>query len=666
MTAGFEPPAGDPALIDLALTSLGGVVTDLTRQERHLEHGVQQARSTWKAPREHDFARAGTGLLTQAGSARTSLDGAIAAVGHYAQALRTARGDIADLGRQAQSRLDSADDTVEGLDDPDGTQAIQARQHADQFVSGLQQQAAGIRSRLDQLAEEAAQALDQATGAVVPGGAELTPEDLRARVTEAYGVGMTRAALAGAMLTADGAWAALDAAQVSAPPADWRTWAAAYGLEVPEHLDTTRGLAVKAQLEQVLADSLSVPPEERAEFLHDHFVMQDGERISDSDLLNLAMIDPALVGNLDGLPNDVRYTANKVNVFHAVASEQALLDAWQPPPTEQDQEYVGYVRLQGRIDMLTKVLEDASLTRNDDGTDPKQVLVFAPPQYDGFRVVDDGRLALTVGDLDHADHVGIVVPGITNRIDNFGATFDKALNTQYVAGDDTATVAWLGYDTPELHDAVTDEDALEGGEALHDFLAGIQRAEGSDLTVMAHSYGTLVTSKALQLGKDLPPIPDRIVLFGSPGLGENVHSTADLGLPPGYPIYALRAPGDPVSITAGVGHRPDRPRGHHPARHRLARRRGRARALGVHRPRLGQPGQHRRRARRHPGRPARGRGQRARGRRRAPGPLQHQPAQPRRRAPGAGAGRCAVRLRAAHRGRARAARRDRVADAELT
>lgn len=553
MSSAFAMPPGDPEAIDAALTVLAGLVADLGRQTTRLEAGAAQAQASWKAPRAEDFSRATTAIAVRTGSAGSSIDGAIHVLAGYVRALRDARDEIAELGSRADRRMRTAREEIGEMDDPEGPDAARVGQHASLFVAQLHDEAEAVRSHLRHAAHQAAAALDRATGSVVPDGGDLSPDAIRQRVLETDRLGRIPAALASATLTPDDAWSVLEAASVSAPPADWRTWAEQYGLHVPDPLDLDRGLELKAQLERVLADSLPLPPEQRADYLEDHFVTAGGRRISDEDLVQLALVDPALVGNLDGLPNDVRYLANKVNVFHAVASERARLDARDPPPTEADLAYVDHVRLRERIDTLERLLNDESPSRPEDSFGPAQILAFTPPSYQGHDVLDDGRLAVVVGDLDAARHVGIVVPGITNRIDNFGATFDKARNTQLTAGPDSATIAWLGYDTPELHDAVTDEDALEGGRALHDFMAGLRRAGDSDLTIMAHSYGTLVTSKALQLGRGQQPIPDRVVLFGSPGLGHDVHSTTDLGLPPGYPIYALRAPGDPVSITAAWG-----------------------------------------------------------------------------------------------------------------
>jgi hypothetical protein len=147
--------------------------------------------------------------------------------------------------------------------------------------------------------------------------------------------------------------------------------------------------------------------------------------------------------------------------------------------------------------------------------------------------------------------VGVVVPGITNRIDNFESTWDRARNIQD-RNPASATIAWLGYDTPEFADAVLTDNAERGSAALHRFVDGLRRPPDSQVTVIAHSYGTLVTAFALQRGMR----PEQVILMGSPGLGPDIDSAANLGLPDGYPIYAMRAPADFVSLSASHGSDP--------------------------------------------------------------------------------------------------------------
>src|SRR5690606_23435196 len=70
--------------------------------------------------------------------------------------------------------------------------------------------------------------------------------------------------------------------------------------------------------------------------------------------------------------------------------------------------------------------------------------------------------------------------------------------------------------------------------------------------LFAHSYGTLLASKALQQGTPF----DSVVSMGSPGLGPNITSAADLKLAPGTQVFAMRAPGDLVSYTQAHGKDP--------------------------------------------------------------------------------------------------------------
>ncbi|HEV2087282.1 MAG TPA: alpha/beta hydrolase [Cryptosporangiaceae bacterium] len=259
-----------------------------------------------------------------------------------------------------------------------------------------------------------------------------------------------------------------------------------------------------------------------------------------TELATLAVLAPTLVGTLDGAPTKLRYAANRLTVARTRVSEQARLEAWRPPPARSDPRWVEYSRLTGRLAMYDTLLTAGA----------PDVLTFEPPRWDGDRVVDDGRLAVTVGDLDTASAVPVVVPGAATRIDTFGGYLlgGQALRTASAPG--TAVVVWLGYDAPGFSDAVLTDDAERGGVALHGFLAGLQT--NGTVTVVGHSYGSLVAAYAMRAGAR----PDRLVVLGSPGLGRSVDHATDLGLPPGYPVFAMRTPDDLASITEWHGRDP--------------------------------------------------------------------------------------------------------------
>ena len=231
----------------------------------------------------------------------------------------------------------------------------------------------------------------------------------------------------------------------------------------------------------------------------------------------LAHEHPELVGNLDGAPIGLRYTANA----EAIEREIARLRADGVPDSDP---------------RLKKLLELDDPDRH--------FLLFDP---DG-----DGRAAEVFGDLTSARHVAVVVPGMNNDLDNF--TGGDAEKVQHQASqfdpDQVATIQWLGYDTPEGATALTDGAADPGAEALPQFTAGIraQRAERLHWTVIGHSYGSLVTGMAeSQQGLEV----DETVLIGSPGVG--VDSADDLG---DGNVWVGLAAWDPVGYSEWFGPNP--------------------------------------------------------------------------------------------------------------
>jgi hypothetical protein len=207
----------------------------------------------------------------------------------------------------------------------------------------------------------------------------------------------------------------------------------------------------------------------------------------------LAHEHPELVGNLDGAPIPLRYTANA----KAIKDEIARLRAADVADSD---------------DRLRKLLELDDPDRH--------FLLFDP--------AGDGRAAEVFGDLTTARHVAVLVPGMNNDLNNF--TGGDAERVHHQASlfdpDQVATIQWLGYDTPECASALSASDAEPGAEALPQFVAGVraQRAERLHWTVIGHSYGSLVTGMA---ESDQGLEVDETVLIGSPGVG--VNSADELG-----------------------------------------------------------------------------------------------------------------------------------------
>ncbi|MEU8265813.1 alpha/beta hydrolase [Sphaerisporangium sp. NPDC049002] len=298
------------------------------------------------------------------------------------------------------------------------------------------------------------------------------------------------------------------------------------------------GIRLGDGLKAVLEKNRTATPEERAAAVRTYFAKLKADERS-----WLTANQPNLVGGLDGAPSAVRFAANKLLIERDLTHEQQELAHLKATDPKNPQIAV----LKSRVARLTE-FQQPRIT-GDGQSKLRQFLLFDP--------ANDGRVAEVFGDLTKAAHVAVMVPGITNRLDNYD---DIAKDAQWLIRDpksgkdfaDSAVIAWLGYDTPELGDSVLPSKAQAGASELHSFRAGLQLAKSALVSLFAHSYGTLLSSKALQQGTAF----DTIVFMGSPGLGPNIKSAADLKLPPGTPVFAMRAPGDWVSYTEAHGKDP--------------------------------------------------------------------------------------------------------------
>lgn len=226
---------------------------------------------------------------------------------------------------------------------------------------------------------------------------------------------------------------------------------------------------------------------------------------------------PKVVGALDGVPPAVRYAANKRvladAITHATGERRAHLQR---------------------------------LARGD-----RHFLLIDPRGA--------GKVVEVLGDLSKSRHAAVVVPGINNTLDNYDTNLGakaRAVRSAASAYDPgTAVVAWLGYDTPGDSTAIFPTTANGAGEPLADAVDGLSvTAPQAAVTVVAHSYGTLVAGRALQRGMR----PTAVVVAGSPGMGVNrVSSLLGTSTPgPLPPVYALRAPGDPIALSENFGRDP--------------------------------------------------------------------------------------------------------------
>ncbi|MGC0401720.1 hypothetical protein RKD27_004364 [Streptomyces sp. SAI-126] len=165
----------------------------------------------------------------------------------------------------------------------------------------------------------------------------------------------------------------------------------------------------------------------------------------------------------------------------------------------------------------------------------------------------DGTATEVFGDLAHADHVAVLVPGSDTSLDTyprFRATAEalrRQLTRTAPRGTGTAVVAWLGYRTPDTISTtvLTADRADEAAPHLRAFIRRLHGVVGRDTTVslVCHSYGTVVCARAAS-HLDI----DDLALVGSPGTGAD--TAADLHTP--ARVWAARGKDDWVAEVPHV------------------------------------------------------------------------------------------------------------------
>jgi hypothetical protein len=312
---------------------------------------------------------------------------------------------------------------------------------------------------------------------------------------------------------------------------DWSTAADTFGTQV-----TTAAL-------DALADLHAVDPEAAEEYAREHETdfqalirtppsVEEANQwwtaLAPAASTALTALVPLVVGNMGGVPYVARDTALRGYVSSYTPSGKDT--AWDKT-----------------ISNVKKQLERKGHTA------PLQLITLDPTD------TDQPRAAISVGLLDESDNVTYLVPGMNTTPDGDEAVpmwMDSALALQaeqlrLAQGSSPAVVAWIGYDTPNQGALPWDEPqfvgadtaAETGGELLADEIRATNTVVGGDprVNIVAHSYGTTVTSEALQqVGVD------SVAMLGSAGL--TVDSVDALRVPDDE-VYAAESPGQTVTMT---------------------------------------------------------------------------------------------------------------------
>lgn len=257
--------------------------------------------------------------------------------------------------------------------------------------------------------------------------------------------------------------------------------------------------------------------------------------LSDDDKQWMINQHPDVIGNLEGVDYTSRNQANRIMLPRLQQQAKEELDAYVAtlPSHMNGQQLEEFLRLSARVKALDEI--DKTLKQESDGV-PRYLMQLDPS---GPNIL----AAVSQNNPDDADHIGVIVPGMTTNVadsvlgyDGHATVMRKAAQAAAKPGEKVAMVSFFGYDAPPgILEASNTDMAQAGAKKLSSFLTGIDAARehgagDAHITVAAHSYGSTTAGIAATLVGD--GVIDDLVQFGSPGSG--VQDVSELHIPEGH------------------------------------------------------------------------------------------------------------------------------------
>lgn len=270
-----------------------------------------------------------------------------------------------------------------------------------------------------------------------------------------------------------------------------------------------------------------------------------------------------VVGNLDGAPAAMRDRANRQLLQRDLERLEAKAQA-------------GTLARLGRQALENIHTVQSAIAKIEARSDPGtgEPLASQLYSYEPFAFGGDGRVAVSVGDLDAADHVAVMASGLGSSMDRMDArnalsVYTESRERSVDTRESIAILDWVGYDAPsggllrgDAAAVVTQRMARAGAEYLTGDVEGLRSMRGDQvphLTVIGHSYGATTAAIAAD---EFGVAADDLVLLGSPGTG---HATNAEDLTTGWDhtwvgsasrdfvtSFAVTGLVDPMQILAAV------------------------------------------------------------------------------------------------------------------
>ncbi|MER5404117.1 alpha/beta hydrolase [Streptomyces sp. NPDC002769] len=250
---------------------------------------------------------------------------------------------------------------------------------------------------------------------------------------------------------------------------------------------------------------------------------------------------PLAVGNMNGAPVRLRYTANRIAI-----GQQRRIELGRMHDNRLSS--VGQQEAGRRMHRYEAMLHKG-----------RTFLAFDP--------MGSGRVAEVLGDLDRAQRISVVVPGVDTDLLTFQRTTKKysapvGMATSLYEAERaaspltrTAVIAWADYTAPSGlgMDAATGVRAQEGAVRLNALLRALPGR--APVALYCHSYGSVLCGVAAHT---LPSRVSDIAVAGSPGMRADkasaLHTSAR--------VWAMRDSDDwiqdvPYLEFGGLGHGAD-------------------------------------------------------------------------------------------------------------
>ncbi|MER7051389.1 alpha/beta hydrolase family protein [Streptomyces sp. NPDC000351] len=256
---------------------------------------------------------------------------------------------------------------------------------------------------------------------------------------------------------------------------------------------------------------------------------------------SLARRYPLAVGNMNGAPVELRYLANRAALRKARAAERLRMHDKR-------------LSLSGQREAGRRAHHYESLL-----SPARHVLAFDP--------AGSGKVAEVFGNLDRADRVSVVVPGVDTDLLTFQRSDRKyaapvgmaeslhAAERRVSPDTRTAVIAWADYTSPDGlgMEAATANRAEHGAVRLNALVRALPGR--APVSLFCHSYGSVVCGLAADR---LPARVTDIAVAGSPGM----RAEKATHLRTSAHVWAMRDADDwiqdvPYLEVGGLGHGAD-------------------------------------------------------------------------------------------------------------